>query len=183
MRLVVGISGASGMPYALRLLDILGQRDIELELILSDEAKYILEREGGDLDSIKELGELWSNSDFHAPPASGTHDFEAYVVIPCSTSSLAKMAHGIGDTLITRTGSVALKEGRKMILVPRETPLSVPTLEAMTRLAELGVVILPPCPPFYIEPGSIEDLVDYITGKVLDHLGIEHELYRPWGED
>ncbi len=182
--MVVGISGASGMPYALRLLEVLAEKGVEVEVILSDEAKYILDREGGSLDRIRErTRNAWSNSDFHAPMASGTHGFGAYVVIPCSTSSLAKIAHGIGDTLITRTGSVALKEGRRMILVPRETPLSVPTLEAMTRLAELGAVILPPCPPFYMGPTSIQDIVDYVAGKVLDHVGIEHELYRPWGED
>jgi 4-hydroxy-3-polyprenylbenzoate decarboxylase len=126
---------------------------------------------------------VYSNSDLAAPPASGSHKFDALVIVPCSTTTLSKIAVGIGDNLVTRAAQVCLKEHRKLILVPRETPLSAIHLEQMAKLAALGVTILIAAPPWYIRPKSLDDFTNYITGKILDHLGIEHTLFPRWKEE
>ncbi len=179
MRVVIGITGASGAVVGIKLLQNL---NAEKYLIISENAKKIIEYETPySLDYVKSLAtRVYDNSSMNEDIASGTTKFDALVIAPCSTSTLSKIASGIADNLITRVASVALKEGRKIVLVPRETPLSAIVLENMLKLSRLGVVILPPVPAFYLRPKNIEDVVNYIVGKILDSLGFEHGLYKPY---
>jgi len=182
MKLVVGVTGASGVQYAHALL-----RNLEtahVDLVISEDGKKVIAHETG--VPVREYEELadatYANDDVAAPPASGSYLFDAMVVIPCSMGTLGKIAWGISDSLITRAAAVCLKERRKLILVPRETPLAASHLENMLRLTNQGVVILPAMPGFYHSPKEIEDLVHFVVGKVLDQLGIEHALFRRWRE-
>ncbi|HVO78162.1 MAG TPA: UbiX family flavin prenyltransferase [Methanomassiliicoccales archaeon] len=179
MRIVVGISGSSGVIYGVRLLRALPHDKV---LMVSPTAERILQLEAGvKMAELKALAdETYDDSDLFSPTASGSNLFDAMVICPCSESTLAKIACGIADTLITRTAAVAMKEGRKLILVPRETPVSAIMLENELRLARLGVTILPASPGFYPKPKSIEDMVDFVVGKVLDQLRIQNDLYRRW---
>jgi len=183
MRIIVGITGASGAIYAVKLIEVLG-KDHEVFLIVSEIGEKILEMETGyTVDKLsKFVKSIWRNNDLFAPPASGSFKFDALIICPCSLTTLSKIAYGIADNLITRTATVALKEGRKIILVPRETPLDAVHLEAMTKLAKIGVIILPACPAFWHKPKSLNDIVNYIVGKILDQLGIEHKLFPRWGK-
>jgi 4-hydroxy-3-polyprenylbenzoate decarboxylase len=179
MRYVVALTGCSGMRYGVRLLEEL---EGEKELVISEMGKKVLEDETGlDIEDLEpNAEETYEDDDLFAPPASGSHRFDAMIIIPCTQSTLAKIAAGIGDTLITRAAAVAIKERRKLILVPRETPLSATMLENELKLAREGVVILPAAPAFYHEPRSVDDMVNFVVGKVLDQLGQEHELFRRW---
>ncbi len=180
MKIVIGITGASGIVYATTLLKYLEVE--ETHLILSKNAECLLEHEL-DLsvnDVIKLADYNYDNSDLSVSISSGTVKYDAIVIIPCSTSTLSKIASGVTDNLITRVADVCLKEHRKLILVPRETPLNTIHLQNMAKLSSLGVVILPAMPAFYTKPEKIEDMVNFIVGKVLDALGIAHELYTSW---
>lgn len=183
MRIVVGITGASGAAYAVRLIEELADSD-EVILVMSEAAKTIVSEELGiDPDEIKELvGQSFDNAEMGASICSGSAKFDAMVVVPCSMNTLAKLAHGISDNVITRAGAVALKERRKFIIVPRETPLSSIHLENMLTLAREDAIILPAMPGFYGASESAEDLVDFIVGRILDTLGIENELCPRWGD-
>ena len=178
-RILVGVTGASGAVYARRVLEILGDR---ADVILTKDAHAVVEVETG--MSIKEFVSasrmVYREEDLAAAPASGSHLFRALVVVPCSGTTLAKIATGIADNLITRAAAVALKENRTLILVPRETPLSAIALENMLKLARLGVVILPASPGFYGQPKRIADLVDFVVARILDHLGVEHSVGVRW---
>lgn len=177
----MGITGASGAQYAFRLLQVLGER---ASLVISEDGMKVIEAEM-DVNPKRFFdlaGASHSNDDFSAPFASGSSPFEALVVVPCSMNTLAKIALGLSDNLITRTASVALKEGRKLILVPRETPLHRVHLEHMMRALELGATILPAMPGFYHRPSKVEDLVDFVVARILDHLGVEHQLIQAWGQ-
>ncbi len=178
-RILVAVTGASGVAYAHRLIEVLGDR---ADLILTKDAAAVIEIETG--LSTKEFAfgvhAVHRDEDLAAPPASGSDRFPALVIVPCSGTTLAKIAMGIADNLVTRAAAVALKENRKLILVPRETPLSAVTLENLLKLARLGVVILPASPGFYGKPRRIEDLVDFVVARILDHLGIEHALGPRW---
>ena len=180
MRVVVAVTGASGMPYAITLLKEL---EAEKHLIISAHARTVIERESDvGADEIESLADfVYGEDDMLAPMASGSSRFDAMVVVPCSMSTLSKMSWGIGDNLICRSAQVFLKERRKLILVPRETPLSSIHLGNMKRLSDSGAVILPAMPPFYNKPSSVDDLVRFVVGKILDSLGMEHDLYEPWG--
>ncbi|MGD0056493.1 MAG: UbiX family flavin prenyltransferase [Methanomassiliicoccales archaeon] len=181
MKTVVAITGCSGVVYGARLIEVLRG---EKALIVSETGKQILEQETG--LSVAKLGksvdEIYEDRDLFAPISSGSQLFDAMVIVPCSHSTLAKIASGIADRLITRVAAVALKEGRKLILVPRETPLSAIMLENELKLSRLGVTILPASPAFYHSPKEMGDLVDFVVGKVLDQLGQHHRLYRRWNE-
>lgn len=182
MRLIVAITGASGVVYGKRLLGILQERKVETHLVVSKAAEKVIEHE---LEMRKkELEELASHvydvNDLSAPIVSGSFKTDGMIVIPCSMKTLAGIAHGYSDNLILRAADVTLKEKRKLILVPRETPLSVVHLRNMLDLASQGVLIVPAMPAYYHKPEKIEDLVDFIAGKVLDLLGIEHELFKRW---
>lgn len=184
--MVVGVSGASGIPYAARLLEVLekdgvkkdgvnGDGGHEVALVASNVAQQIAEHEIG-----KKLEPTFENSDIAAPPASGSAGYEAMVVIPCSMKTLAGIATGYSDNLILRAADVMLKEGKKLIIVPRETPLSLIHLRNMVKVKEAGAAILPAMPAFYYKPESLGDQIDFIVGKVLEQLGIEHKLYTKW---
>ena len=181
-RIIVAITGGSGAPYALRLLESLPTRP---DLILSDAGRQVVEYETGRTAAALEkmARKVYSNSDLAAAPASGSHKYDALVIIPCSTTTLSKIAVGIADNLVTRAAQVCLKERRKLIIVPRETPLSAIHLEQMAKLAHMGVVVLMAAPPWYIRPKSLEDFQNYIAGKVMDHLGIEHKLFPRWKQE
>jgi 4-hydroxy-3-polyprenylbenzoate decarboxylase len=181
MKVVVGITGASGVIYGVRLLEVLQE---ETFLIISENGKKLIKEETDHLiEDLKSRTHYYEDYQLDAPLASGSFFFDAMVIAPCSVSTLSKIASGIADTLITRCAAVALKEGRKLILVPRETPLSTIHLQNMTFLSTLGVVILPPVPAFYCMPQSIDDAVDFVVGKILDQLKISHDLFRRWGTE
>ena len=185
MKIVVGISGASGVQYAVRLLRVLREKGCIINLVITDSAAKIIEIETDFL--LKEVQDLadhvYEPRDFAAPIASGSHLFHAMVIIPCSMGTLSGVACGSSDTLITRAAQVCLKEKRRLIIVPRETPLSLVELRNMVSAAEAGAVVLPACPAFYSKPQSLDDLVDVLVGRVLDLLGVENDLYRRWKGD
>ncbi len=183
LRLVVGITGASGVIYGTRLVEFLsGKKEHSVYLVMTHNAEKIMMLETGlDPSYVKSLaGHSFDSTDLTAPIASGSFKFDAVVIIPCSMKTLAAIAHGYASNLITRAADIALKERRKLILVPRETPLNSIHLENMLKLSNLGAIILPACPAFYYEPEKISDLIDFIVGRVLDVLGIEHNLYERW---
>jgi len=194
--IVVAISGASGPIMGVRLIEELLNSGEKVAAIVSRPARQIIEyeilREKAPFSSLKELlvkrglssnYDLLSefkNDDFFAPVASGSTRFEAVVVIPCSMKTLSAIVHGYADTLITRTCDVALKEKRRCIIVPRETPLSVIHTENIHKAALAGVEIVPPVPGFYARPESVDDVVNFVVGKVLNLLGREHDLFESW---
>lgn len=177
----MAITGASGIVYGIRLLEVL---EGEKVLIITETAKRILEAETQrTVEDVVQLADIvYHENELFAPVASGSHRFDAMVICPCSESSLAKISAGIADNLVTRAAAVCLKERRKLVLVPRETPQSAIMLRNSLSLAEDGAVILPACPGFYPRPQSVGDLVDFLVGKILDQLGQSHELFRRWGE-
>jgi len=179
MRTVVGVTGASGSAYAVTLLENL---EGEIDLIVSRDAEDVIRMETGrEPKALEGLAtRTFRNDDLAAPPASGSTPFDAMVIVPCSGTTIAKVAAGIADNLITRAAAVALKEGRTLVLVPRETPLSPIMLENLTRLARAGATVLPAMPGFYNRPKSVQDLVDFVVGRILDHLGQAHSLVPPW---
>jgi 4-hydroxy-3-polyprenylbenzoate decarboxylase len=183
-RVVVGLSGASGMPYALDLLQALAPL-AEVHLVLSQGAKRVLWEEMGlsPKDLYPLAARVYKDSDLGAPIASGSFQTQGMVVIPCSATTLAKVAHGLADTLLTRAAYVHLKERRPLVLVPRETPLPLPTLRAMVQAAEAGALILPASPGFYHHPKEIADLLGFLTQRILDHLGLPARRAPRWGEE
>ena len=182
MKLVVAVGGASGSIYAKRLLDVLvatpGER--EVALCFSRSGAQVWQHEIGPEPTYP--FKRWALDDFRAPFASGSAGWEAMVVIPCSTGGLARIAHGISDDLIGRAADVMMKERRKLVLVVRETPLSQIHLENMLAVTRAGAVVLPASPSFYSHPSSVEALIDTVIGRVLDQLGIPHQLMPRWGE-
>ncbi len=181
MRTVIAITGGSGIAYAVKLLETIpGER----VLVASETAKRIIEHEcGTSFDEIASRADVvLEDGDMFAAIASGSYPFDAMVVVPCTESTLAKIAAGVADTLITRAAAVTLKEGRRLVLVPRETPLSPIMLENMLRLSRCGDTILPACPGFYHHPQEISDLVDFVVARILDQLGVEQKLVPRWGQ-
>ncbi|MEE8495169.1 MAG: UbiX family flavin prenyltransferase [Xanthomonadales bacterium] len=181
--LVVGITGASGVIYGVELLKALQNTDIETHLILSESAGRNLAIETN--HSIKEVRALadvvYSNKDVGAAVASGSFLTRGMVVVPCTIKSLSGIAYSYSDNLITRAADVTLKEKRTLVMMVRETPLHKGHLEMMARCAGLGATILPPMPSFYHGPQCIKDIINQSIGKVLDQMGIEHNLFRRWG--
>jgi len=179
MNTVVGITGASGIVYGVRLLEMLPANKT---VVVSDEAARIAEIELGmkksDIQAL--ANKSFENSDLFSPLASGSVRFDSMAIAPCSTSTMSKIACGIADNLITRIASVALKEHRKLVLLIRETPLSSIHLANMERLATAGAVVMPASPAFYPQPKSVGDIVDFVAGRVMDELGVENDLYRRW---
>lgn len=182
--LVVGISGASGAPIAVRLLEALHDAHVPVALVVSAGGAKVLEAESGIEPAT--LGRLadatYSDSDLTAPIASGSRRTRGMAVVPCSATSAAKIALGLGDTLLTRAAFVHLKERRPLVLVPRESPLPTVLLRHLTSLSEMGAVVLPAAPPYYLRPKAVTEITDFTAGKVLDHLGVPHTLYRGWKE-
>ena len=182
MEIVVGISGASGVQYGIRLLQVLREKGCITHLVITETAAKIIEIETDSLPAdVQDLADhVYGPRDFAVPIASGSHLFDAMVVIPCSMGTLSGIACGSSDTLITRAAEVCLKEKRRLIIVPRETPLGLVELRNMVAAAEAGAVVLPACPAFYSRPQSLDELVDVLVGRVLDLLGVENDLYRRW---
>ena len=183
---VVAITGASGAQYGVRLVDELLDAGWSLSLIVTSAGAINLDLECGiaaEALSERDGVTLEDNDNLAARAASGSARFDAYVVCPASGTTIGKIAAGISDNLATRSALVALKERRKLILVPREAPVSTPHLEAMARMAAWGVVILPASPGFYNSPESIGDLVDFVVARILDQMGVEHSLGRRWTGD
>jgi len=197
--IALAITGASGAPYALRLLEVLLGQGERVDLMISAPGQIVIgmetelklpgqtagiqrmlsEQFGADTGQLRVFGrEEWT-----APVASGSSAPRAMVVCPCTTGTLAGIAAGSSNNLIERAADVAIKEGRKLVLVPREAPFSAIHLENMLKLARLGVIILPPSPGFYQKPESIADLVDFVVARILDQLGIENTLSPRWGQD
>jgi 4-hydroxy-3-polyprenylbenzoate decarboxylase len=181
-KIVVGITGASGAPYARRLLEVLRERDdVELGVCASQTAPDVWALEcGGDLREAVGAP-LWGIRDYRAPFASGSAGWSAMVVVPCSMGTAGRIAHGISDTLLTRAADVMLKERRTLIVVPRETPLGLVHLENLVQLARLGALVLPAMPSFYAKPVTLEDAIDTVVGRILDQLGLPHSLLVRWG--
>lgn len=179
MRTVVAVTGASGVAYAHTLLRHLRG---DVELILSRDAEPIIAEELGiEPDVFRKLATAsYAADDMGAPPASGSHRFGAMVIVPCSGTTVAKIAHGIADNLVTRAAAVCLKERRKLIVVPRETPLGTVQLENLLKLAQAGAVVLPAMPGFYHRPREVQDLLDFVVARILDQLGVEHEIAVRW---
>ena len=184
MRIIIGISGASGSVYATRLIEELYEQ-CEVVLVASETAKQILIDETE--FKFKELADLVhetiDNYEMGASICSGSSDFHAMVIVPCSMTTMAKLASGIGDNVITRAGSVALKERRKLIIVPRETPMSSIQIENMLKLSREGAVMLPAMPGFYGRPETAGELVDFVVGRILDQLGIENDVSIRWASE
>jgi flavin prenyltransferase len=183
MKLVVAVGGASGAVYAKRLLDELAvfpPGELEVGLCLSQSGQEVWRHEIGGEPGYP--FKRWGLRDFRAPFASGSAGWQAMVVIPCSTGGLARIAHGISDDLIGRAADVMLKERRKLVLVVRETPLSLVHLENMTAVTRAGAVVLPASPSFYSRPRNIDEVLDTVVGRVLDQLGLPNRLMPRWGE-
>ncbi|HXV65808.1 MAG TPA: UbiX family flavin prenyltransferase [Nitrosopumilaceae archaeon] len=184
MKLVIGITGSTGVIYGVRLLQVLKEKNIQTHLIFTEWAKKCLAMETDfSLEDVKLLATTVSDeANMASSVSSGTHKVDGMIVIPCTMKTLSSIAIGYDETLVARAAGVTLKESRKLVLVVRETPLTAINLENMLKLARLGVVILPPVPGFYIKPKTIDELVNHTVGKCLDQFGIEHNLYRRWGE-
>jgi len=183
LRIVLGITGASGVIYGIRLAEELNKCGSQLTMIVSDAAKTVIEAEvSGGLERLAKLGSILSEHDLDAVVSSGSVKFDASIICPCSMKSLSAIANGFAYNLICRNVDVAIKERRKVVLVIRETPLSAIHLQNMFKLARLGVTIMPACPGFYHKPASIDELVNHLVGKVMDSVGIENELYRRWSD-
>jgi 4-hydroxy-3-polyprenylbenzoate decarboxylase len=181
-KIVIGLSGASGIIYGIRLLEILHSINIETFLIISEWAKKNIEIETDKtLEYVKSLAAVnYDNFKLDASVSSGSFLHDGMVIVPCSMKSLSSIANGYDDTLISRAASVTLKESRKLIIVPRETPLSRIHLENMIKLQEAGAIILPAMPGFYHKPSTIEEIIDHLVGKILDQLNLKHDLFKRW---
>ena len=183
MRLVIGITGSTGVIYGIRMLEVLKKLSIESHLVMSEWAEKCISMETHhDVEYVKSLATTISDEkNMAASVSSGTHKTDGMIIIPCSMKTLSSVANGYDETLLARSAGVTLKESRKLILVARETPLTAINLENMLKLARLGVIILPPVTEFYTNPGSIDSMVDHIVGKCLDQFDIEHDLFTRWG--
>jgi 4-hydroxy-3-polyprenylbenzoate decarboxylase len=194
----LALTGASGMPYGLRLLECLLAAGCRVQLLYSQAAQVVARQEMGielpsrpaDAKAVllarlpavdPELLAVFGREEWFAPVASGSNPPDAMVVCPCSMGTLAAIAQGLADNLIERAADVVLKEGRKLVLVPRETPFSAIHLENMLRLARAGAIIVPPSPGFYNHPQTVADLVDFVVSRILDQIAVPHELTRRWG--
>ncbi|MGE0118170.1 MAG: UbiX family flavin prenyltransferase [Dongiaceae bacterium] len=183
-RIIVGISGASGAIYGVRMLQVLTKLPVETHLVMSRAAEMTLAYET-DLTpkDVRALADIVHGfGDVGAPIASGSFRTMGMVIAPCSVHSMAEIATGVTSNLLTRAADVVLKERRRLVLMLRETPLHTGHLRNLTALSEMGAVIAPPVPAFYARPASVEDIVDHSVGRVLDLFGLETELVRRWGE-
>ncbi|HEU0189464.1 MAG TPA: flavin prenyltransferase UbiX [Gallionella sp.] len=196
--ITLAFTGASGLPYGMRLLECLLQSGQRVHLVYSQAAQIVAKQEmdlvlpNRPQDAEKLLAEriasfsgelkVFGIQDWYAPMASGSNPGDAMVVCPCTMGTLGKIANGIGDDLIARAADVMLKEKRALILVPREMPFSEIHLENMLKLSHAGAVIMPPNPGFYHHPQSVQDIVDFVVARILNHLGVEQTLIKPWGE-
>ncbi len=180
--ILVAVTGASGIAYAERLLEASMELDVNIEgVILSESAAEVARLELGRQLRIPDGTTVYSEDDFRAPFASSSGLPECMVVVPASMNTIAKIANGIQDNLIARAAGSMLRMRRKLVVVPRETPLGIIDLENLLKLAKAGAVVLPASPGFYYNPRTIDDMVNFIVGKILDVLGVDNKLYKHWG--
>ncbi|WMT51202.1 MAG: UbiX family flavin prenyltransferase [Ferroplasma sp.] len=179
-KIVVGITGASGTVLAVRFLENL--RDVEIHLVISDSARKVMSLESDyKIEYIRSLADyVYNDSDIAARISSGSFIFSTFVIIPCSSSTLAKISAGISDTLITRVATVAMKERRKFIIVPREMPFSTIMLENMLKLSRDNVIVSPAIPGYYQRPSTMDDLINFVVARVLDLAGVKNSLSPRW---
>jgi len=175
MRILVAITGASGLIYGIRLVEILKKTEHEVSVVVTTGAYKVAKAEGSKLPKSD-----YDEKDLTAPFASGSYKSDALIVCPCSVKTLGEIANGVGDNLVSRAAEVMLKERRKLILVVRETPLSYITIKNMETVTLAGGVILPACPAFYSKPKNIMEMVDFVVGKTIDQIGVEHKLFKRW---
>jgi 4-hydroxy-3-polyprenylbenzoate decarboxylase len=182
VKLTIALTGASGVIYGKRLLEELRNKKVETHLVISQAAKKIIKHELGTSEkTIEKLAtHVHEIDDWSSPIVSGSYKTDGMVIVPCSMKTLAGIANGFAENVILRAADVTLKEKRKLILVPRETPVNTIHLRNMLDLAQHGAIIVPAMPAFYHKPKNIDDLVDFMVGRVLDVLGIEHALYKRW---
>jgi 4-hydroxy-3-polyprenylbenzoate decarboxylase len=181
MKLVLAITGASGAIYAQRLLDNLDPKRHEIHLVMSDYARQVIWEElEHELKMDKRVLQHRGNSSMHVPFVSGSAKVDAMVIVPCSMGTLGRIAHGASDDTISRAADVFLKERRKLILVPREAPYNLIHVRNMATVIEAGATVIPASPSFYGRPKTVQQVVDTIVARVLDHLGIEHKLIKRW---
>ena len=181
-RIVVGISGASGVIYGVRLLEVMKDLGVETHLVMSPAAKMTIVAETRhSVASVEKLAtKVYKFSDIAATISSGSFSTDGMVVIPCSMHTLGALASGVADSLLTRAAEVTMKEKRTLIVVPRETPLSLIHIENMARLAQAGAVIVPAMPGFYFKPNTVDDMVNHLVGRVLALLKIDNSLFERW---
>jgi 4-hydroxy-3-polyprenylbenzoate decarboxylase len=196
-KFIVSICGASGSIYGVRLLEELARRPLIIYVIISEAGKQVMAHEteysGGPIDSfLKKRGAIFHDkaiiNEYHkdnlfAPPASGSFQHHGMVIAPCSMNTVGAISSGIADDLIRRAADVTIKEKRRLILLTRETPLSTIHMENLLRLTRAGATIFPACPGFYNRPESVGDLVNSVVARVMDHLDVDHDLVKPWGEE
>ncbi len=190
---VIGITGASGSIYGIRLIQELGLRKHTVNVVITPAGKQVMNEELGvfGFEQMDKLGlseiinhvRIWENDNFEAPFMSGSNTPEAVVIIPCSMGKLAAVANGISGNLLERIADVALKERKQLILVVRETPLSLIHLENMVKVTKAGATVLPAMPAFYHHPKTIDDMVNFVVGKVMNLLRIEHNLFKGWRKE
>ena len=184
-KLIVGISGATGAIYGIRLLEVLSKSDIETHLVITEAAQEtILMETSWKVEDVKSLAKVsYDIKNLGADISSGSFLSEGMVIIPCSIKSLSGIANSFNENLLIRTADVTLKERRKLVLVVRETPLHLGHIELMLRASRMGAILLPPVPAFYFHPKTIDDLINHTVGKVLDLYGINHHLFNRWGSN
>jgi flavin prenyltransferase len=181
-RLVIGISGASGVIYGIRLLEVLKQSEVETHLVMSPAAKVTIVAETKySPDKVEKLAsKVYKFGDIAAAISSGSFQTDGMAIVPCSMHTLGALASGMADNLLTRAAEVTLKERRRLVIVPRETPLSLIHIENMQRAARAGVIVAPAMPAFYHNPVKLEDIIDHLVGRVLDLFEIEQTLFKRW---
>ena len=177
MRILVAITGASGIIYGTRLVEVLKKSKQDVLVVVSSGAKKVANAEGARLPKAD-----YAESDFSAPFASGSSAADALIICPCSLKTLGEIANGVGNSLITRAAEACLKERKKLVLVVRETPYSLIAIKNMERVTLAGGIILPASPAFYHQPRTVADMVDFVVGKALDSAGIENKLFKRWGK-
>ena len=190
-KIVVGITGASGSIYGLRLIEELAKKDFLVHVIASKTAEKVIAYETNCIlkDFVDELNRSGSRlvledvDDFFASVASGSYKTDGMIVAPCSMGTLAQIATGVSSSLLIRAADVCLKERRPLIVLARETPLNVINLENMLKITQAGAIVFPACPGFYSKPETLDDVIDFMVGKVLDALHVENDLFRKWGSD
>jgi 4-hydroxy-3-polyprenylbenzoate decarboxylase len=183
MSIIVGLSGASSVIYGIRLLEVLKEKKIETDLILSENAEKLIKIETGrSVDDVKKLAtRIHEYRDMTPAVASGSRHYDGMIIMPCSMKTISGIATGYADNLMLRSADVTLKQRRPLVLVARETPLNLIHLRNMVTVTEAGAIVMPAAPAFYTKPKSVDDLIDHMVGKVLDIFRIEHELYEKWG--
>jgi 4-hydroxy-3-polyprenylbenzoate decarboxylase len=183
-RIVVGIAGASGVTYGIRLLECLKETEYEVHLIISEAGKLNIEIETKyTAEDVAQMADYaYDHQNVAAGPSSGSFLTEGMVIVPCTVKTLSGIANSYTENLLVRAADVSLKEKRKLVLVVRENPLHKGHLALMTRAADMGAHILPPVPSFYHQPKTIQDIVDQTIGKIFDYMGIQHNLFQRWGE-